>query len=81
MTGGRTDKQPYTFQSRKRFLWRVDVAYNNKTYVGLHTSCPGVKKFGGFRRISAKLPNIKSQRRTDRYDEGNRRLSRLFELA
>jgi hypothetical protein len=65
----------------KIFLWQFSVADNNKTHVGLHINCPSVKEFGIFRRISTKVPNINSQGRTDRYDKGNRRLSRLFELA
>lgn len=67
---GQTNGLKFLYISiEKGFLWQFSVADNNKTYLGLHINCPSVIKFGIFRRISSKVPNIKSEERTDRYDK------------
>jgi hypothetical protein len=75
-------------------LWRIHVVGNHKTYLGLRVKCPifwsDVTIFGIYRQAVVKVTDIIIHRfgsssswykRTDRYDVGQRRFSRISERA
>jgi len=43
-------------------LWRIYVASNSKTHLGLHAKCPILTKFGSFSTNYCEYPNIKLRR-------------------
>jgi hypothetical protein len=78
-------------------LWRIYVAGNNKTYLGLHVNClyfcPILNKLEVSRQNFINVSNIKFHRNPssgcradacglmDRHDEAPRRFSRLCKLT
>jgi len=67
-TSSTTLKTWYHFTQAEGFYGDLNVASNNKTYLGYHIKCPILTKFGRSRHIFPKRPRYQILRKSAQWD-------------